>query len=79
MTEQQQGFRWHLLLKCRASQVAQRIKNLHTTRETWVPSPGWEDRLEKGMATHSSVLARISPWTEKPGGLQSIGSKRVKT
>ena len=41
--------------------------------ETWVPSPGWEDPLEKGMATHSSILARRIPWTEEPGGLESMG------
>ena len=58
--------------------MAQRIKNLHKIRETWVRSPSWEDPLEKGMATHSSVLAWISPWTEKPGGLQYTGSKRVR-
>ena len=40
--------------------------------------PGWEDALEKGMATHSSILAWRIPWTEEPGGLQSIGSQRVR-
>ena len=43
--------------------------------ETWVRSLGWEDPLEEGMATHSSILAWRMPWTEKPGGLQSMGSK----
>ena len=43
-----------------------------------VPPLGWEDSLEKGMATHSSVLAWRLPWTEEPGGLQSIGSQRVR-
>ena len=43
-------------------------------QETWVPSLGREDPLEKGMATHFSILAWRSPWTEEPGGLQSIGS-----
>ena len=42
-------------------------------RETWVRSPGWEDPLEKGMATHSSILTWRIPWTEEPDGLQSIG------
>ena len=42
-----------------------------------VQSLGWEDPLEKKMATHSSILARRIPWTEKPGGLQSMGSQRV--
>ena len=44
----------------------------------WVQSLGWEDRLEEGMATHSSVLAWRIPWTEGPGGLQSMGSQRLK-
>ena len=46
-------------------------------RETWVPSLGWEDPLEKEMATHSGILAWKIPWTEKHGGLQSTGSQRV--
>ena len=45
-------------------------------QETRVLSLGWEDSLEKGMATHSSILAWRIPWTEKPGGLQSMGSQR---
>ena len=45
--------------------------------ETWVQSLGWEDLLEKGMTTHSSILAWKTPWTEEPGGLQSMGSQRV--
>ena len=56
-----------------ASLVVQTIKNLLTMQETWVRSLGWEDPLEKGMATHSSVLAWRIPWTEEPGGLQSVG------
>ena len=43
----------------------------------WVRSQGWEDPLEEGMASHSSILAWRIPWTEQPGGLQSIGSQRV--
>ena len=43
--------------------------------ETWVQSLRWEDPLEKGMATHSSILAWVIPWTEKPAGLQSTGSQ----
>ena len=58
--------------------MAQRIKHLHAMRETWVRSLGWEDPLEKEMATHSSILAWIIPWTEESGGLQSTGSQRVK-
>ena len=60
-----------------ASLVAQTVKNLLAMWETRVQSLGWEDLLEKGMATHSSILAWRIPWTEKPGGLQSLGSQRV--
>ena len=49
------------------------IKNLPTMWESWVQSPGLEDPLEKGMATHSSIFAWRIPWTEEPGGLQSMG------
>ena len=59
------------------SLMAQTVKNLPAMQETWVLSLGREDPLEKGMATHSSVLAWRSPWTEEPGGLQSLGLKRV--
>ena len=59
------------------SQIAQMVKNLPTMPETWVQSLGWEDPLEKGMATHSSILAWRIPWTEEPGGLRSMGSWRV--
>ena len=52
---------------------AQMVKNLPAIQETWVQSPGWDDPLEKGMATHSSILAWRIPWTEEPGGLQSVG------
>ena len=54
------------------------VKNLPAVQETWVQSLGQEDPLEKGMATHSSVLAWRIPWTEEPGGLQSMGSHRVR-
>ena len=47
-------------------------------QETWVQSLGWEDPLNKEMATHSSIFAWGIPWTEEPGGLQSIGSRRVR-
>ena len=57
--------------------VAQTVKNPPAMRETWVRSLGWEDPLEEGMATHSSLLAWRIPWTEEPGGLQSMGSQRV--
>ena len=51
--------------------VAQMVKNLPVVQKTWVQSLGWEDPLERGMATHSSVLAWRIPWTEEPGGLYS--------
>ena len=57
-----------------ASLGAQTVKNLPAMRETWVPSLVWEDSLERGMATHSSILAWRIPWTEEPGGLWSRGS-----
>ena len=50
------------------------VKNLPAMQETRVPSLGWDDPLEKGMATHPSILAWRIPWTEEPGGLQSMGS-----
>ena len=53
------------------------VKKLPAWQETWVGSLVWEDPLEEGMATHSSILAWRIPWTEEPGGLQSIGSQRV--
>ena len=59
--------------------MAQRLKRLPAMRETWVRSLGREDPLEKEMATHSSVLAQRIPWTEEPGGLQSIGLKESDT
>ena len=58
--------------------VAQTVKNLPAMWETWVRSLGWEDPLEEGMATQSSTLAWRIPWTEEPGGLQSMGSQRVR-
>ena len=61
-----------------ASLVAQKVKNLSTMQETQVRSLGWEDPLEKGKATHSSILAWRIPWTEEPGGPQSMGSQRVR-
>ena len=56
-----------------ASLVAQMVKNLPVMKETWVQSLAGDDPLEEGMATHSSILAWKIPWTEEPGGLQSIG------
>ena len=57
--------------------MAQRLKRLPAMWETWVRSLGWEDPLEKEMATHSSILAWRIPCTEEPGGLQSTGLQRV--
>ena len=60
-----------------ASLVAQTVKNLPTMQQTWVRSLGQEDLLEKGMATHSSILAWELPWTEEPSRLQPMGPQRV--
>ena len=57
--------------------MAQTVKNLPAMQETWVRSLGREDPLENERATHSSILAWRIPWTEEPGGLQSMGSQRV--
>ena len=61
-----------------ASLVAQTVKNLPAMQETQVQSLGQKDTLEKGMATHSSILACRIPWIEEPGGLKSMGSQRVR-
>ena len=58
--------------------MVQMIKNLPAMQETQVQPLGWKDPLEKGMATHSSILAWKIPWTEEPGGLQSITLQRVR-
>ena len=60
------------------SLVAQTVKNLPAMLETWVQSLGREDPMEKDMATHSNILAWRIPWTEESGGLQSVGSQRVR-
>ena len=62
-----------------ASFMAQLVKNPPAMWETWVQSLGWEDPLEKEMATHSSVLAWETPWTEAPGGLESTGPQKSWT
>ena len=61
-----------------ASVVAQMVKHLPTMQETRVRSLGQEDPLEKEMATHSSIVAWKIPWTEEPGGLQSMGLRTVR-
>ena len=67
-----------LILTLSEIKVAQMVKHLPTMRETRVQSLGWEDPLEKETATHSSIRAWKIPWTEEPGGLQSMGSQRVR-
>ena len=62
-----------------ASLGAQMVKKLPAMQETWVQFLGQEAPLEKEMAIHSSVLVWRAPWTEEPGGLQSMGSKRDQT
>ena len=58
--------------------MAQVVKNLSAMQETWIWSLGWEHPLEKGMETHSNILVWRIPWTEEPGKLQSIWSRRVR-
>ena len=65
-------------LTIQASLVAQMVKNPPAMWETWVRCLGWEDPLEKVMATHSSILAWRIPWTEESGRLQSIGSQKLR-
>ncbi|CAI9161650.1 unnamed protein product [Rangifer tarandus platyrhynchus] len=88
------GFLWPIILLCLvlslylvyfrvlpsagACLVAQAVKNLPAMQETWARSLSGEDPLEKNMATHSSILAWRIPWTEEPGGLQSMGPQRVR-
>ena len=61
-----------------SSLVSQLVNNPPSMWETWVQSLGWEDPLEEGMATHSSIPAWRIPWTEEPGGLQFVGQQRVR-
>ena len=71
-------FTFHIYLSMTLySLVAQLVKNLPAMPETWVRSLGWEDLLEKEMATHSSILAWKIPWMEERGRLQSMGSQIV--
>lgn len=65
-------------INLRASLVSPMVKNVPAMQETWVQSLGQDDPLEKKMTTHSSILARIIPWTEEPGGLQDIEFQRVR-
>jgi len=61
----------------RASLVTQTVKNPSAMGKPWVRSLGWEDSLEEGMGTHSSILPWRIPWTEEPGRLQTMGSHRI--
>ena len=58
--------------------MAQLVENLPAMRETWVRSLGWENLLEEEKSTHSCILAWEIPWTEEPGGLQSMGLEKVR-
>ena len=69
---------YYYLLLPWASLVAQTVKNLPAMQETWVQSLRLEDPLDNGMSTYSSILAWKTPRTEKPGGLQSMGLKRIR-
>ena len=68
----------HSLLGSWASLMAQLVKNRLAMQETWVQCLGWEDPLEKGKATHSSILAWRIPWIAEPGGLQSMELQRIR-
>ena len=68
----------HRAVITRTSLVAQMVKNLPVVWKTWVQSLGWEGPLVEEMATHSSIFTWRIPWTEEPGGLQSIGLQRVE-
>ena len=69
---------WHCLFGLPTDGAVERISlPMQETQETWVQSLGWEDPLEEGLATHSNILAWKVPWTEEPGGLQSMGSQRA--
>ena len=73
VTQSQTRLKWLSSLAA----AAQTVKNLPAMQETQVQSLGWEDPLEKGMATHSNILVWEIPWTEEPGGLQSMVSQKV--
>ena len=68
----------HVWILGGASLVAQTVKNPPAVQKTWIRSLNWEDPLEEGMVTHSSILAWIIPWTEEPGGRQSMGSQKAR-
>ena len=64
---------------CLVAQMVQNLPAMQEPQESWVQSLGHEDPLEKGTATHSSILAYRIPWTEEPGGLQSMGLQKIWT
>ena len=64
---------------CSGPPSAQLVKNLPAMQKTWVQFLGWEDPLEKELATHSSIIAWKIPWTQEPGRLQSMGSQESDT
>ena len=66
------------MVKERVLLAVQMVENLPAIQETQIGYLGWEDLLEKAMATHSIILAWKIPWTEEPGGLQSMGWQRVR-
>ena len=72
------GIKTYVLTLPQASLMAQMIKNAPAVQETWVQALDQEDPLEKGRATHSTILTWRIPWTEEPGGLQSMGLQRVR-
>ena len=78
LKEKQEQINRKHLKKNMAFLVAQMVNNLPSVWETWFQSLGWKDPLEKGMATHSSILVLRIPWTEGPGGLQLMGSQTVR-
>ena len=78
LKEKQEQINRKHLKKNMAFLVAQMVNNLPSVWETWFQSLGWKDPLEKGMATHSSILVLRTPWTEELGGLQSVGLQRVR-
>ena len=71
------GYIWMIWVHKCSRLMAQLVYKLPAVRETSIRSLGWEDPLEKGMATHSSILAWRIPWTEEPGVLRSMGWQRV--
>ena len=71
------GLSWCSSKYAGAFLIAQMIKNPPSMQETWIRSLGWEDSLEKGMATHSSILAGRIAWIKEPGGLWAMGLQRL--